>query len=68
MNGQRVQIAADTSTTGGSVRTATKALRQADTEVVGVEVIVDRGTEKAVRASGLSYRSACLLADLGRIA
>ena len=56
----------DTSTTGGSVRTAADVLRQAGGEVVGVAVIVDRGAEKAVRAAGLSYRSAYSLADLGQ--
>jgi orotate phosphoribosyltransferase len=35
-------------------------------QVVGVAVIVDRGAEKAVRATGLSYRSAFSLADLGQ--
>jgi orotate phosphoribosyltransferase len=56
----------DASTTGGSVLTAVDVLRQAGAEVVGVAVIVDRGAEKAVRAAGLSYRSAYSLADLGQ--
>jgi orotate phosphoribosyltransferase len=43
-----------------------EALREAGAEVVGVAVIVDRGAEKAVRAAGLSYRSAFSLADLGQ--
>jgi len=64
--GRRVLAVEDTSTTGGSVLTAVEALREAGAEVVGVAVIVDRGAEKAVRATGLSYRSAFSLADLGQ--
>jgi orotate phosphoribosyltransferase len=64
--GRRVLAVEDTSTTGGSVLTAVEALREAGAEVVGVAVIVDRGAEKAVRAIGLSYRSAFSLTDLGR--
>jgi orotate phosphoribosyltransferase len=64
--GRRVLAVEDTSTTGGSVLTAVEALRQADAQVVGVAVIVDRGAEKAVRAAGLSYRSAFSLTDLGQ--
>jgi orotate phosphoribosyltransferase len=56
----------DTSTTGGSVLTAVEALRAAGAEVTGVAVIVDRGAEKAVRAAGLSYRSAFSSADLSQ--
>jgi orotate phosphoribosyltransferase len=45
---------------------AVDALREAGAEVVGVAVIVDRGSgaEKAVRAAELSYRSAFSLTDL----
>ena len=64
--GRRVLAVEDTSTTGGSVLTAVDVLRQDGAEVVGVAVIVDRGAEKAVRAAGLSYRSAYSLADLGQ--
>jgi orotate phosphoribosyltransferase len=64
--GRRVLAVEDTSTTGGSVLTAVEALREAGAEVVGVAVIVDRGAEKAVRATGLSYRSAFSSADLGQ--
>ncbi|MBT8224198.1 MAG: orotate phosphoribosyltransferase [Dactylosporangium sp.] len=66
VTGRRVLAVEDTSTTGGSVLTAADVLRQAGAEVVGVAVIVDRGAEKAVRAAGLSYRSAYSLADLGQ--
>jgi orotate phosphoribosyltransferase len=64
--GRRVLAVEDTSTTGGSVLTAVEALREAGAQVIGVAVIVDRGAEKAVRATGLSYRSAFSLADLGQ--
>lgn len=64
--GRRVLAVEDTSTTGGSVLTAVEALRAAGAEVTGVAVIVDRGAEKAVRAAGLSYRSAFSLADLSQ--
>lgn len=63
--GRRVLAVEDTSTTGGSVLTAVDALREADAQVVGVAVIVDRGAGDAVRAAGLEYRSAYSLADLG---
>jgi orotate phosphoribosyltransferase len=63
---RRVLAVEDTSTTGGSVLTAVEALREAGADILGVAVIVDRGAEKAVRATGLSYRSAFSLADLGQ--
>ena len=63
--GRRVLAVEDTSTTGGSVLTAVTALREAGAEVVGVAVIVDRGAGPAVHASGLDYRAAYALEDLG---
>jgi orotate phosphoribosyltransferase len=45
--------------------TAVKAFEQAGAEVVGVAVIVDRGAGDVVRPTGLSYRSAFSLTDLG---
>ena len=63
--GRRVLAVEDTSTTGSSVLTAVDALRDAGADVVGVAVIVDRGAGEAVRAAGLTYRSAYALADLG---
>lgn len=68
VSGRRVLAVEDTSTTGGSVLTAVTALREAGAEVVGVAVIVDRGAEDAIRSTGLAYRSAFTLADLGRLA
>jgi orotate phosphoribosyltransferase len=65
--GRRVLAVEDTSTTGGSVLTAVEALRAAGADVVGVAVIVDRGTgaREAIEAAGLGYRAAFGLADLG---
>jgi orotate phosphoribosyltransferase len=64
--GRRVLAVEDTSTTGASVLTAVEALWQANAEVVGVAVIVDRGASDGVRSAGLSYRSAYSLADLSQ--
>ena len=54
VDGRRVLAVEDTCTTGGSVLTAVEALRDAGAEVVGVAVIVDRGTgaREAVEAAG----------------
>jgi orotate phosphoribosyltransferase len=65
VSGRRVLAVEDTSTTGGSVLTAVSALRAAGAVVVGVAVIVDRGAGPAVEASGLPYRAAYTLDDLG---
>ena len=64
--GRRVLAVEDTSTTGGSVLTAVEALREAGANVVGVAVIVDRGTgaQEKIEAAGLPYRYALSLADL----
>lgn len=63
--GRRVLAVEDTSTTGGSVLTAVDALREAGAQVIGVAVIVDRGSESAIRSAGLDFRTAYTLADLG---
>jgi orotate phosphoribosyltransferase len=63
--GRRVLVVEDVSTTGGSPLTAVHALRDEGAEVVGVAVIVDRGAREAIEATGLAYRSAYTLADLG---
>ena len=64
--GRRVLAVEDTSTTGGSVLEAVRALRDAGAEVVGVAVVVDRntGAREAVEAEGLSYRYAVGISDL----
>lgn len=63
--GRRVLAVEDTGTTGGSVLTAIEALRRAGAEVVGVAVVVDRGAKAQVTSTGLAYRSAYTLTDLG---
>ncbi len=64
---RRVLAVEDTNTTGGSVLTAVAALREAGAEVVGVAVIVDRGTgaKERIQAAGLQYRYAISAQDLG---
>jgi orotate phosphoribosyltransferase len=63
--GKRVLAVEDTSTTGGSVLTAVKALEEAGAIVVGVAVIVERGAKDAIEAAGYKYYAAYQLADLG---
>lgn len=65
--GAPVLIVEDTSTTGGSVLTAVRAVADAGGEVVGVVTVVDRatGAAEAIGAEGLAYRSVLGVADLG---
>ncbi|GIH73245.1 orotate phosphoribosyltransferase [Sphaerimonospora thailandensis] len=63
--GRRVLAVEDTTTTGGSVLTAVEALREAGAEVVGIATIVHRGGDENLAATGLPYRSAFSLSDLG---
>lgn len=67
VQGRRVLVVEDTSTTGGSPLTAVEAVREAGGEVVAVAVIVDRasGAEERIRAEGIDYRAAFGLGDLG---
>jgi len=67
VEGKRVVVVEDTSTTGQSALKAVEALRRAGAEVVAVAVIVDRatGAQAAVEAAGLEWRAAIGLADLG---
>ena len=66
VEGRRVLAVEDTSTTGGSVLEAVRALREHGAVVVGVAVIVDRdtGAREAVEAEGLQYRYAVGISDL----
>jgi orotate phosphoribosyltransferase len=66
VEGRRVLAVEDTSTTGGSVLEAVRALRDAGATVVGVAVVVDRdtGARQAVEAEGLEYRYAVGISDL----
>jgi len=65
VKGRRVVAVEDTSTTGGSVLTAVEALKEAGAIVVGVAVIVERGAKGKVEETGLEYRTAYSLSDLG---
>ena len=67
IEGRRVLVLEDTSTTGGSPLTALQAVREAGAEAVGVAVIADRATGAAekIEAEGVPYRFAYSLADLG---
>jgi len=62
-----VLVVEDTSTTGSSVLTAVRAVREAGATVVGVATIVDRatGAQEAIEAEGVPYRALLGLADLG---
>lgn len=68
IEGRRVLVVEDTSTTGGSPLTAVEACREAGAQVVAVAVIADRSSGAAERIeaeTGLEYRSAYGLSDLG---
>ncbi|MGQ0483042.1 MAG: orotate phosphoribosyltransferase [Pseudonocardia sp.] len=66
VTGRRVLVVEDTSTTGGSVLTAVRAVRETGAEIVGVVTVVDRdtGAREAIEAEGLAYRALLGLADL----
>ena len=65
IEGRRVLIVEDVSTTGSSPIGAAEAARDAGATVVGVALIVDRGGVAAVEAAGFPCRAAYDLADLG---
>jgi orotate phosphoribosyltransferase len=67
VEGRRVLVVEDTSTTGNSPLAAVEALSEAGAEVVGVAAIVDRdtGAQQVIEKAGLPYRFAVSLADLG---
>jgi orotate phosphoribosyltransferase len=62
-----VLVVEDTSTTGASVLTAVRAVREAGAEVAGVVTVVDRdtGAREAIEAEGVRYRALLGLADIG---
>lgn len=66
VQGKKVLVVEDTSTTGNSPLTAVAALREAGAEVVGVATVVDRatGAEAAIAEAGLEYRTILTLEDL----
>lgn len=65
--GKRVIVVEDTSTTGGSPIKAMEALQKVGAEVVAVAVVVDRatGARDIIEATGVPYRYAIGLDDLG---
>jgi orotate phosphoribosyltransferase len=65
VTGRRVLAVEDTSTTGASVLTAVAALREAGADVVGVAVLLDRGAGRSISGSGLEFRAAYGVGDLG---
>jgi len=65
VDGRRVLVVEDTSTTGGSPLGAVDVVRSAGADVVGVALVVDRGARDAVTAAGLDFRAAYDVADLG---
>lgn len=67
LEGKRVVVLEDTSTTGGSPLKAIEALEKVGAQVVGVAVVVDRntGAKEKIEAAGYPYFYAVGLADLG---
>lgn len=67
IEGRRVVVLEDTTTTGGSPIAAIEAARAAGAEVVAVATIVDRntGAKEKIEAYGVTYHSLFGLADLG---
>lgn len=67
LEGKRVIVLEDTSTTGGSPLAAIAALEKVGAIVVGVAVVVDRNTDarERIEAAGYPYYYAIGLADLG---
>jgi orotate phosphoribosyltransferase len=67
VDGKRVIVVEDTSTTGGSPLKAIEALERAGAQVVGVAVVVDRatGAREVIEGAGYPYRAALDLQDLG---
>lgn len=67
VNGKRVIVLEDTSTTGGSPLKAAEALEREGAIVVAVAVVVDRdtGAREIIERAGYEYRAALGLKDLG---
>jgi orotate phosphoribosyltransferase len=67
LEGKRVIVLEDTSTTGGSPLAAAAALERVGATVVAVATVVDRatGARQVIEDAGYEYRSAIGLADLG---
>lgn len=67
LEGKRVIVVEDTSTTGGSPLAAIEALKKVGAEIAGVAVVVDRntGAREIIEAAGYPYFAALDLNDLG---
>lgn len=67
LDGQRVIVIEDTSTTGGSPLAAIDALLKVGAEIAAVAVVVDRntGARERIEAAGYPYFAAIGLSDLG---
>jgi orotate phosphoribosyltransferase len=67
IEGRRVLVVEDTSTTGASPLTAVRAAREAGATVIGVATVVDRdtGAREAIETEGVPYRALLGLADIG---
>ena len=67
IEGKRVVVLEDTSTTGGSPLAAIEALKKVGAEIAGVAVVVDRntGARERIEEAGYPYFAAIGLADLG---
>lgn len=67
LEGKRVVVLEDTSTTGGSPLKAIEALRKVGAEIAAVAVVVDRatGAKEIIEAAGYPYYAAISLDDLG---
>jgi orotate phosphoribosyltransferase len=67
LDGKRVIVLEDTSTTGGSPLKAIEALTKVGAEIAAVAVVVDRntGAREAIEAAGYPYFAAIGLDDLG---
>lgn len=67
LEGKRVIVVEDTSTTGGSPLKAIEALEKVGAIIAGVAVVVDRATDarKRIEDAGYEYRYAIGLDDLG---
>lgn len=67
IEGKRVLVVEDTTTTGNSPLTAVEACRAEGAEVVAVATVVDRntGADQVLADAGLTYRSLLSLSDLG---
>ena len=67
LEGKRVIVLEDTSTTGGSPLAAIEALKKVGAEIAAVAVVVDRntGARDKIEAAGYPYLAAIGLDDLG---